>query len=109
MDKNERRLDARTFKLFTRSKGANWRRFDANVQHCSQKIADKKPLQNDEKDRQKMVLDAFNQMGGEEVIRSALSEQCAAKYGKSARTWNDVIQEMTQEIFLQKKVSKNNI
>ena len=53
-----------------------------------------------------MVLDAFNQMGGEEVIRSALSEQYAAKYGKSARTWNDVIQEMTQEIFLQKKVAK---
>lgn len=74
-----------------------------------QKISDKKPVQNNEEDRQKMVLDAFNEMGGEAVIRSALSEQCAAKYGKSARTWNDVIQEMTQEIFLQQKASKNNV
>ena len=73
-----------------------------------ERILDSKPVKKKADDHQKMVLDAFNGLGAKQVSRADLKRECSELYGKSERTWNDVIQEMIGEIFLNEKISKTN-
>ena len=59
-------------------------------------------------DRKEQVLEAFKSFDEERVSRADLKRDCAEKYGESERTFNNVIQEMIGEIFLNKKVSRTN-
>ena len=71
-------------------------------------IQDSKPSGKPAEDRHQMVIDAFNSLDTDKVSRAALKAECADLYGKSERLWNDVIQEMIGEIFLNEKVNKSN-
>ena len=73
------------------------------------KIDDSRPSKkSNDVDRKEQVLEAFKSFDEERVSRADLKRDCAEKYGESERTFNNVIQEMIGEIFLNEKVSRTN-